>query len=142
MPRQRNNYSRRIYDFPDDFPQRLVRFKEESDLPWAELKRFDSKDDKSLIARIAVMYTAVTAVNLVSSSERRQEAVERERALQRERVELSRTIHDTVAQSVYVVGLGIETSRDLARKTGDELAANSRRNWTRPTRCPGRPCGS
>ena len=38
-PRQRNNYSRRIYDFPDDFPQRLVRFKEESDLPWAELNR-------------------------------------------------------------------------------------------------------
>ena len=87
--------------------------------PWAELNRFDAKDDKALIARIAVMYTVVTAVNLVSSSERRkrQEAVERERALQRERVELSRTIHDTVAQSVYVVGLGIETSRDLARKT-------------------------
>ena len=32
---------------------------------------FDAKDDKALIARIAVMYTVVTAVNLVSSSERR-----------------------------------------------------------------------
>ena len=93
---------------------------------------FDAKDDKSLIARIAVMYTVVTAVNLVSSSERRkrQEAVERERALQRERVELSRTIHDTVAQSVYVVGLGIETSRDLARKTSDELAARLDETYT------------
>ena len=93
---------------------------------------FDAKDDKSLIARIAVMYTVVTAVNLVSSSERRkrQEAVERERALQRERVELSRTIHDTVAQSVYVVGLGIETARDLARKTGDELAARLDETYT------------
>ena len=93
---------------------------------------FDAKDDKALIARIAVMYTVVTAVNLVSSSERRkrQEAVERERALQRERVELSRTIHDTVAQSVYVVGLGIETARDLARKTGDELAAKLDETYT------------
>ncbi len=86
---------------------------------------FEAKDDKALIARIAAMYAVVTAVNLVSSSERmkRREAVERERALQRERVELSQTIHDTVAQSVYVVGLGIETARDLARKTSDELAA-------------------
>ena len=39
MPRQRNNYSRRTYAFPDDFPQRLVWFKEESGLPWAELNR-------------------------------------------------------------------------------------------------------
>ena len=52
---------------------------------------FEAKDDKALIARIASMYAVVTAVNLVSSSERmkRREAVERERALQRERVELS-----------------------------------------------------
>ena len=39
MPRQRAHHSRRIYDFPADFPQRLVRFKEESDLPWTELNR-------------------------------------------------------------------------------------------------------
>ena len=91
-----------------------------------------AKDDKALFARIAVMYAVVTSVNLVSSSERmrRQEAVERERALQRERVELSRTIHDTVAQSVYVVGLGIETARDLARKTSDELAAKLDETYT------------
>ena len=91
-----------------------------------------AKDDKALFARIAVMYAVVTSVNLVSSSERmrRQEAVERERALQRERVELSRTIHDTVAQSVYVVGLGIETARDLARKASDELAAKLDETYT------------
>jgi two-component system sensor histidine kinase DesK len=83
----------------------------------------EAKDDKALFARIAVMYAVVASVNLVSSSERmkRREAVERERALQGERIELSRTIHDTVAQSVYVVGLGIETARDLARGTSDEL---------------------
>ena len=85
----------------------------------------EAKDDKALFARIAVMYAVVASVNLVSSSERmkRREAVERERALQGERIELSQTIHDTVAQSVYVVGLGVETARDLARKTSDELAS-------------------
>ena len=57
-------------------------------------------------------------------------SVASERALQRERVELSRTIHDTVAQSVYVVGLGIETARDLAKKTGDELAARLDETYT------------
>ena len=39
MPRQRIQHSRRTDDFPDDFPQRLVRFQEESGLPWAEPNR-------------------------------------------------------------------------------------------------------
>ena len=39
MPRQRTHHGRRTYVFPDDFPQRLVRFKVESDLPWAEIAR-------------------------------------------------------------------------------------------------------
>ena len=39
MPRQRTQYNRNTYVFPDDFPQRLVRFKEESGLSWAELAR-------------------------------------------------------------------------------------------------------
>ena len=39
MPRQRIHHSRRTYDFPDDFPRRLVRLKEESGLPWAEIAR-------------------------------------------------------------------------------------------------------
>ena len=93
---------------------------------------FEQKEERALLTRILVMYVVVGSVNLVSSSERmkRREAVERERALQRERVELSRTIHDTVAQSVYVVGLGIETARDLARKAGDELAARLDETYT------------
>ena len=84
-----------------------------------------AKEDKALFARIAVMYAVVTSVNLVSSSERmkRQAAVARERELQRERIELSQTIHDTVAQSVYVVGLGVEMARDLSKEAGDGLAA-------------------
>ena len=39
MPRQRTHHSRRTYVFPDDFPDRLERFKEESSLPWAEINR-------------------------------------------------------------------------------------------------------
>ncbi len=39
MPRQRTQYRRRTYDFPDDFPERLKRFQEESKLPWAEIIR-------------------------------------------------------------------------------------------------------
>ena len=39
MSRQRIQYKRRTQVFPDDFPQRLVRFKEESGLPWAEIAR-------------------------------------------------------------------------------------------------------
>ena len=39
MPRQRTHHSRGTHDCPDDFPQRLVRFKGESDLLRAELNR-------------------------------------------------------------------------------------------------------
>ena len=39
MPRQRTHYKRITYDFPEEFPQRLVRFKEESGLSWSEIAR-------------------------------------------------------------------------------------------------------
>ena len=39
MPRQRIHHSRVTYQVPDDFPQRLERFKEESGLSWAEIIR-------------------------------------------------------------------------------------------------------
>ena len=39
MPRQRTHHRRITYSFPDDFPQRLERFKEESGLSWAEIAR-------------------------------------------------------------------------------------------------------
>ena len=39
MPRQRIQHSRIAYVFPDDFPQRLERFKEASGLSWAEIAR-------------------------------------------------------------------------------------------------------
>ena len=39
MPRQRIHCRRRTYDFPNDFPQRLKQFKEESGLSWSEIAR-------------------------------------------------------------------------------------------------------
>ena len=39
MPRQRIDYNIPTYEFPDDFPERLRRFQEESGLSWAEIAR-------------------------------------------------------------------------------------------------------
>ncbi len=39
MPRQRRNYSRRTYQFREDFPERLRRFQERSGLSWSETAR-------------------------------------------------------------------------------------------------------
>ena len=39
MPRQRIDYNRITYQFPDDFPERLERFQKESGLSWAEIAR-------------------------------------------------------------------------------------------------------
>ena len=84
---------------------------------------FAAREEKALLARIVVMYAVVATVNLVSRSERirRQHAVQRERDLQRERIALSQTIHDTTAQSAYLIGLGIETAIELADKANRAL---------------------
>ena len=48
MLRQRIYYSRRTHVFPDDFPQRLERFKVESGLSWAEIARRLGADPKTV----------------------------------------------------------------------------------------------
>ena len=85
----------------------------------------EENDEKTLLARIAIMYAVVAAVNLATRFERIRwrQAVEREQALQRERVELSQAIHDTVAQSGYMIGLGIDTAKALAGDANPELTA-------------------
>ena len=84
-----------------------------------------ARDEKPLFARIVVMYAVVAAVNLISRFERTRwrAAVEREQALQRERIELSRSIHDTTAQSAYMIGLGIDAAKQLAGDSNEELTA-------------------
>ncbi len=83
---------------------------------------FAIKEEKVLFMRIIGMYAVVAAVNLVSRFERarRRQAVEREQELQRERIEMSQTIHDTMAQSMYMIGLGLETMREIAEARNEE----------------------
>lgn len=83
----------------------------------------DMRDEKALFARILAMYIVVITVNLISRIERmrRRAAVKSERILFEERMDVSRTIHDTTAQSAYMVSLGIESALDLADKSNARL---------------------
>ena len=82
-------------------------------------------EERALTARILVMYAVAAIVNIIARFERVRwrQAVERARDLQRERVEFSQAIHDTTAQSAYMIGLGIDTARAQAGGTDPELAA-------------------
>ena len=84
-----------------------------------------AREEKPLLARIAAMYAVVAAVNLISRFERTRwrAAAERERALQRDRIKLSQSIHDTTAQSAYMIGLGIDAAKRLAGDSNTELTA-------------------
>ena len=76
----------------------------------------DSPDTIELAARIAMMFAVTLVGNTVTGFERtgRLRALEREQSLQHERIELSQRIHDTTAQSAYMIGLGIDNAIALA----------------------------
>ena len=85
-----------------------------------------------LLLSIVAMYAVVFAISLVSRFERnrswfdrvrRREAVVRGEELQQERIELSQTIHNTIAQSAYLIGLGLETAVELTDGLNDENKA-------------------
>ncbi len=84
-----------------------------------------AKEEKVLIARIAAMYGVVVVVTLIARFEhaRRVTAVQRERELHRERIKLSQAIHDTVAQSAYMIGLGIESAIAAVDPANEEQVA-------------------
>ena len=81
-----------------------------------------ARDEKPLFTRIVVMYAVGAIVNLVSRFERMRwrAAVERERELQRQRIELSQTIHDTTAQWAYMIGLGVEGAMELVDESRED----------------------
>ena len=85
----------------------------------------EARDEKVLLLRIAIMYAVVVVVNMASRFERArwEQAVEREQEIQRERAEMSRTIHDTIAQTSYMIGLGIYKARRLAGESNEDLNA-------------------
>ena len=86
---------------------------------------FDAGQEKALLARVVAMYAVVASVSLIARFERvrRQESAERERELLRERIELSQAIHDTAAQTAYMINLGIRKAMRLAGGSNEELAA-------------------
>ena len=85
----------------------------------------DAGNEKVLMARLAVMYLMVLGISFITRFERVrwQTAVSRERQLRRERIELSQTIHDTTAQTAYMIGLGIHRARELAGESNKDLVA-------------------
>ena len=84
---------------------------------------FEVGQDNVLLARLVMMYLGPVGVNLIARFERgrREAAMARERQLQQERIELSQTIHDTNAQTMYMIGLGIEGAMRLAGESDPEL---------------------
>lgn len=94
-------------------------------LPAGEGLNIEAREEEALVARIGVMYAVVVMVNLAGRFERMRwrQSVERERETYRDRVDLSRTIHDTVAQTAYMVGLGVDRARKLAGDSEEELTA-------------------
>ena len=86
---------------------------------------FDAGQEKALLFRVVAMYAVVASVSLIARFERvrRQESAERERELLRERIELSQAIHDTAAQTAYMISLGIRKAMRLAGGSNEELAA-------------------
>ncbi len=90
-----------------------------------------SGEEKDLLGRIAAMYGIAGCVSLIARFERvrRRRSAERERELHRERIELSQAIHDTAAQTAYMVSMGVHRAMQLAgdgnRELAETLAATS-----------------
>ena len=79
---------------------------------------FDGTNEKMLFSRVLAMFGVVLVVNFITRFQRRRAraAIERERELQRERIELSQTIHDTAAQTAFMIGLGIDAAQTGCRR--------------------------
>ena len=89
------------------------------------------QEEKVLFYRALVLFWVAVSVNLVTRFERvrRLLAVERERELNRQRTEMSQTIHDTTAQSAYILGLGLEDAVERAERSDPELAGKLEALW-------------
>ena len=85
----------------------------------------DLGQEKALLARVVAMYAVVASVSFIARFERvrRQESAERERELLRERIELSQSIHDTAAQTAYMIGMGIRKAMRQAGGSNEELTS-------------------
>ena len=86
------------------------------------------KDERSLFYRVVALYAVSAAVSIIAGLERasRRRGLERERELQRQRIELSQSIHDTTAQWAYMIGLGVEQAMELVDESQETLKARLR----------------
>ena len=86
------------------------------------------KDEQHLFYRVVALYAVSAAVGIIAGLEResRRRGLERERELQRQRIEISQTIHDTTAQWAYMIGLGVEGAMELVDESNEELRAKLR----------------
>ena len=82
-----------------------------------------ANDEELMALRLSSMYAVVLGVNLVAWYERgrRRDSEERQRALLEQGLEMSQVIHDTVAQTAYTMGLGVDTARRIAGDSNEEL---------------------
>ena len=84
---------------------------------------FAEHQEKILIYRLAILYGVAAVVHVIirlerirrqQALDRERQAVEREAELHRQRIEISQTIHDTTAQTAYMITLGIEAAIEHA----------------------------
>ena len=86
------------------------------------------KEEQHLFYRLVALYAVAAAVSIIAGLEResRRRGLERERELQRQRIEISQTIHDTTAHWAYMIGLGVEGAMELAEESQEALKAKLR----------------
>ncbi len=88
----------------------------------------DSREGRVLLVRVLSLYVVNAMVALSCRFERLRlrDAFGRERALLQERVEFSRSLHDTAAQSAYVVSLGLDAAAADAGERDSALVGRLR----------------
>ena len=84
---------------------------------------FGQQEEKVLYYRLVGLYGVAVWGGTITRFERarRARAAEREGEMARQRIEMSQTIHDTTAQSAYMIGLGLEQAVDMAGRSNPDL---------------------
>ena len=85
----------------------------------------DAGKEKLLAARVAAMLIIALAIGMLTRFERLrwQRAIQRERRLRERIVELSRNIHDSTAQTVAMINVGLYRAKTQAASSNGELMA-------------------